>query len=259
MFGATAKSLMELSVMCVQYGIELKTYFLFNESLVTRARIYSADEFMRSGYTHMMFIDSDIGFKASDVLSLLALQSEESEYDVITGAYPKKCMAWEKIKAAVDQGYADKDPQNLELFVGDYVFNPIVREGETSIQLDRPVEISEAGTGFMMIRRPTLEKFEASYPNLTFRPDHVRTENFDGTREVFQYFQAEIDPESKRYLSEDYWFCKKIRDVGMKVWLCPWIELQHNGSYSFGGSLAALAAIGASATADSNAPKIRPR
>jgi hypothetical protein len=36
----------------------------------------------------------------------------------------------------------------------------------------------------------------------------------------------------------------------MKVWFCPWMQMQHVGSYIFGGSLADLASIGASATAD---------
>jgi len=65
-----------------------------------------------------------------------------------------------------------------------------------------------------------------------------------------QYFQAEIDPKTKRYLSEDYWFCQKAQEAGLKTWLCPWMQLQHVGSYIFGGSLADLAAIGAAATAD---------
>jgi hypothetical protein len=36
----------------------------------------------------------------------------------------------------------------------------------------------------------------------------------------------------------------------MKVWFCPWIQLQHVGMYVFGGSLVDLAQIGAAATAD---------
>ena len=36
----------------------------------------------------------------------------------------------------------------------------------------------------------------------------------------------------------------------MKVWFCPWMRLQHVGSYVFGGSLIDLASIGAAATAD---------
>jgi hypothetical protein len=40
--------------------------------------------------------------------------------------------------------------------------------------------------------------------------------------------------------------------MGMKNYLCPWIKLQHVGSYIFGGSLVDLAQIGASATADAS-------
>ena len=36
----------------------------------------------------------------------------------------------------------------------------------------------------------------------------------------------------------------------MKVWFCPWMQLQHVGMYVFGGSLVDLAQIGAAATAD---------
>ena len=64
------------------------------------------------------------------------------------------------------------------------------------------------------------------------------------------YFQAEVDPVSKRYLSEDYWFCQKAQAINLKTWFCPWMKLQHVGTYIFGGSLADLASIGASATAD---------
>jgi hypothetical protein len=64
------------------------------------------------------------------------------------------------------------------------------------------------------------------------------------------YFQAEIDPKSERYLSEDYWFCQKVQEIGLKTWLCPWMKTMHVGTMIYGGSLADLAAIGASPTAD---------
>lgn len=246
--GMFAKSVADLASICTSHGIEMRSYFLFNESLITRARNYCVDEFMRSDCTHMMFIDSDIGFDPRDVLAMLALQSDDSEYDVIAGPYPKKCISWEKIKLAVDKGIADNDPNVLERYVGDYVFNP--KGGGGTIRIDVPVEVSEVGTGFMMTRRSTFEKFTAAYPQYSYKPDHVRTEHFDGTREIMMYFQAETDPRSKRYLSEDYWFCQKLIDIGCKIWYCPWMRLQHVGSYIFGGSLADLASIGAPATAD---------
>jgi hypothetical protein len=208
------------------------------------------DEFMRSDATHLMFIDSDIGFNPQDVIALMALMTDESDYDVIGGPYPKKCISWEKIKLAVDKGVADEDANLLEKYVGDYVFNP--KGGQKEIPLGEPVEVLEIGTGFMMVRKETFTKYAAAYPELSYKPDHVRTEHFDGSREIHAYFDCIIDPESKRYLSEDYNFCYHAQKIGLRVWFCPWMQLQHVGSYIFGGSLADLATIGASATADSS-------
>jgi hypothetical protein len=246
--GMFARSVADLAALCTQYGVQLQLYFLFNESLITRARNYCCDEFMRSGATHLMFIDSDIGFNPQDVIALLAIQDEASPYDVIGGPYPKKCISWEKIKMAVDKGVADEDPNRLEKFVGDYVFNP--KSGQTQIPIGQPVEVSEIGTGFMMIRRRTFEKYQEAFPELSYKPDHVRTEHFDGSREIMAYFDCIIDPVTKRYLSEDYMFCYNVQKMGGQVWFCPWMQLQHVGTYIFGGSLADLASIGAAATAD---------
>lgn len=203
------------------------------------------------------------------------------------GILVHNCISWEKIKTAVDKGMADENPNNLEKYVGDFVFNPAAGQG--SIPLGEPVEILEAGTGFMMIRRNTFEKFAASYPHQFYRPDHVRTEHFDGSREIVAYFDTPIDHKrtnldnelkdfliknpkatmdeimgfvkspnesslgidySKRYLSEDYMFCQWVRKIGLKLWFCPWMKLQHVGTMVFGGSLVDLAQIGTAATAD---------
>lgn len=253
--GMFARSVADLAAQCAKLDIQLQLYFLFNESLITRARNYCVDEFMRSSATHLMFIDSDIGFNPQDVLALLALMTDDSPYDVMGGPYPKKCISWEKIKQAVDKGVADENPNVLEKFVGDYVFNP--KGGSGQIPIGEPCEVMEIGTGFMMIRRKTFEDYQKAFPHLWYKPDHVRTEHFDGTREIMAYFDCIIDPESKRYLSEDYMFCYNVAKMGGKVWLCPWMQLQHVGSYIFGGSLADLAAIGAAATADVD--KLKPK
>jgi hypothetical protein len=248
--GMYTRSIADLAALCAKYQIPLQLYFLFNESLITRARNYCADEFLRSDATHMIFLDSDIGFNPQDVIALLALQDDESDYDVIGAPYPKKCISWEKVKQAVDKGIADEDPNVLEKYVGDYVFNP--KGNQKEIPIGQPVEVREIGTGFMMIRRKTFERYVEAFPTLSYKPDHIRTAAFDGSREIMAFFDCIIDPESKRYLSEDYMFCYNVQKAGMKVWFCPWMQTQHVGMYVFGGSLADLAAIGASATADAS-------
>lgn len=248
--GMFTKSIVDLASICTAHGIDMRLFFLFNESLITRARNYCVDEFLRSECTHLMFIDSDIGFDPRDVIALLGLSAmEDKEYDIIGAVYPKKCIAWEKVKVAVDQGRADQNPNILDQYIGDFVFNPVPTP-DGRIPLGEPAEVLEIGTGFMMIRRETFAKYKAGIPNISYLPDHTRSEHFDGSREIEMYFQAEIDPASRRYLSEDYLFCQNIRKVGGKVWMCPWMELKHIGSYIFGGSLRAIAEIGTSATAD---------
>jgi hypothetical protein len=281
--GMYTRSIADLSAWCAKHQIPLQLYYLFNESLITRARNYCVDEFMRSDATHLMFIDSDIGFNPQDVIALLAMMSDDSPYDIMGGPYPKKCISWEKVKQAVDKGVADEDPNVLEKYVGDYVFNP--KSSQREIPLGQPVEVLEIGTGFMMVQRRAFDKYKEAYPYLSYKPDHVRTEHFDGTREIHAYFDCIIDrgysyqdlhdllkdvaegkegtleaakkiveveqKGSKRYLSEDYNFCYHAEKIGLRTWFCPWMQLQHVGSYIFGGSLADLASVGASATADS--------
>lgn len=245
--GFYAKACSDLATFCARHGIKLRFYYLFNESLITRARNYCVDEFLRSDCSHMMFIDSDIGFQYQDVLTLLYLCEEDNGYDIVCGPYPKKTIAWEKVKKAADMGIGAENPFELEQFAGDYVFNPV--EGTTSFKIDEPVEIREGGTGFMMIHRKVFEKYSEAYPELSYLPDHARTQHFDGSKEITAFFDCVIDPETKRYLSEDYMFSQYARKIGMKVWFCPWMQMQHIGTYNFRGNMAAIAAIQASPTA----------
>jgi len=251
--GAYTKAITDLMILCTKYGIEAKLFFIFNESLVQRARNYLTDEFVRSGYDHMIFIDSDIHFEPQDVLVMMHFAATRDDMDVVCGPYPKKAISWEKIKVAVDKGYADNNPNQLEEFVGDFVFNPA--DGVTQFRIDEPIEVKESGTGFMLITREALQKYDKAFPTQSYKPDHVRTANFDGSREIMAYFDCVICPDTKRYLSEDYMFCQWMRKAGGKVWLLPWMRLKHAGSYIFGGSLQALAAINVSPTAGDDVVK----
>ena len=244
--GLFSKSTADLATLCAKYGIRVNFYYLFNESLIQRARNYCVDEFLRSDYTHLMFIDADIGFNANDVLSLLGIQvSYPDKYHVITAPYPKKTIAWEKIQSAVNKNIVET-PFELATYAADFVFNPV--KGVSSFRIDEPVEVSEAGTGFMLIPRSTFESYEKEYPELKYKPDHTRTANFDGSRDIMAYFDCGIDSETRRYLSEDYFFCWNLRKIGLSIYMCPWIKLNHVGMYIFRGDMSSLAKLGASPT-----------
>lgn len=259
--GMYTKSSVDLATMCANYGVDCRFFYIFNESLITRARNYLVDEFIRAEeFTHLMFIDSDINFDPKDVLSLAVLCDDE--HPIIGGPYGKKCIAWEKIRQAVDVGIADQDPEELSKFTGDFVFNPVV--GTKELHINEPVEVLEIGTGFMMVKREVFTSFRESYPQFHYKPDHNRSEHFTGDRYIHAYFDTVIDNDkympgelkwagnTDRYLSEDYMFCQLSRNIGHKIYLCPWMRLGHIGTYVFDGAMADLGRID---TANDNARK----
>ena len=244
--GLYTKACLDLQAICLQYGIECRFSFIFNESLITRARNYLVDEFLRSGCTHLLFIDADIQFNPQDVLALLALDK-----DIIGGPYPKKSINWNNIVNAIKKNSVAEDgelrfkesfnPGMLEGVTGDFVFNPV--PGTTSFKVTEPVEVMEIGTGYMMVKREVFDKFKEAYPELNYKPDHIGQANFDGSRYIHAYFDTVIDPVSHRYLSEDYMFCQWSRKIGVQIWLCPWMKTTHVGTYGFQGDLPAVAAL----------------
>jgi len=232
--GLYMKSCLDLQGILSQYGVEVKFSFLFNESLIQRARNYIVDEFLnRSDCTHMMFIDADIAFNANDVVAMLALDKE-----IIGGPYPKKSIEWGQLHKAIQ-----KNPSipvsEYEKLVGAMVFNPV--GGTQKFSVTEPLEVSEVGTGFCMYKREVFEKFQEAYPEYMYKPDHVGQAHFGGDREICSFFNVFIDPESRRTLSEDYCNCHQMRKLDIKVWLCPWMQLSHIGTYIFSGNLPAVA------------------
>jgi hypothetical protein len=231
-------------------------------------------------YTHMLCIDADIKFDPADVITMLALYANDPKYTLLTGAYVKKCIAYEKVLAAVKQGYADEDPNKLADVIGDFVLNPLPNE---PIYLDRPSKVKEMGTGFMMIHRSVFDDIKAKNPILNYRPDHARTEHFNGDTLIMEYFPVEVDhgstkqewfnlfeaaangedvkewadsildrnsKASLRLISEDYRLCHLAREAGHDIWLCPHVKLTHTGTFEFGGSLEAMAKLQITPTAD---------
>ena len=238
--GLYIKSSLDLQTTMSKYGIETKFSFLFNESLITRARNYLVDEFLRSDFTHLLFIDSDIHYNPQDVIAMLALDK-----DVIGGPYPKKSINWGNVAQAA-RNHPNMEPKELETLVGEYVFNVV--KGTKQFQVTDPLEVLEIGTGFMMVKREVFDTMKDAYPMIHYKPDHVGQANFDGTRYIHAFFDTVIDSKdsitgggSDRYLSEDYMFCQMWRKIDGQVWLCPWMKTQHIGTYAFTGNMPAVA------------------
>lgn len=235
--GMYMKSCLDLQMTCAKYGIQAKFSFLFNESLITRARNYLVEEFLSGEYTHLLFIDSDIGFNPEDVLVLIGLDK-----DIIGGPYCKKSINWGSVwktakKKLSDPKFDEKtfNPSELENVAGEFVFNPV--PGTKQFRVGQPLEVMEIGTGFMLIKREVFIKFKQEYPHLSYKPDHIVRQNDDNNKYIHAFFDTVIDPDSHRYLSEDYMFCQAWRAIGGKVFLCPWMRTVHAGTYMFVGDI----------------------
>jgi len=227
--GGITVQYLESVVCCIQelnaLGIQVSLNTMANESLITRARNLMVSTFMEnSRFTHMLFIDSDVGFPPQAILDLL-----DADFDVSACPYPRKTYDFSKL-----------DPHNPDPSqCTSYIINLFPStEGPTASKLQVPVykhhfiETCETGTGFMLVKRGALERMRAAYPELRHCLDTVgenRNKMIDG------FFDVMTEPGTRRYLSEDYAFCRRWRDMGGKVYLCTRHNLTHTGNHIFRG------------------------
>ena len=221
-------SLLQLQDHCHRHGVGFQHCFMMNESLIDRARNGIVYEFLnRSNADYLLFIDADVQFRPEDVLMMLSYDK-----DIICGPYPKKHINWPVIIAAVENGMGD--PGYLEKLVGEYVFSTL----DEDTKVGEIVRVAEAGTGLMLIKRSVFEKMAKAFPENAYVSDHSRDVLNGIKKDMHAYFRTGIF--DGRYLSEDYYFCHKWREIGGDVWLFPWALTTHYGTYGFQGSVGHL-------------------
>jgi hypothetical protein len=175
-----------------------------------------------------MFIDSDIKFRASDVIHMI-----RADKDILCGIYPKKEINWHSVKAAMDRGVPF---DQLKSHTGSFVVNLVNYVGEVTVPVHEPVEIFNGGTGFMLIKREVFGKLGESVPS--YSNDVVDLGGkMQQSEPIKEFFTTSIEPGTNRLLSEDYHFCRIWRESGGQVHAAPWCQLSHIGTYAFEGQL----------------------
>ena len=229
-YGFYTQSMMMLQLGMQQRGWQMASSFMFNESLIERARNSLAHAFLKTDCTHLLFIDADIRFDAGQVLALF-----EADKDIICGIYPKKEINWEEVVKATNNGVPI---EQLKHHTGSWVVNLVGYEGTVTVPQNEPVEIWAGGTGMMLIKRHVFEKMRDVVPS--YKNDVVDLSGQNKPQEVIhQFFACSIEPGTERLLSEDYHFCRTWRNMGGKLYAAPWMNLGHCGSYIFEGQLIA--------------------
>ena len=245
MYGGNCKGIYHDSMISLVFELAKKGYQIsfskvYNESLVTRARNNLVYEFEKSGADALLFIDADEGFNNLDVIQMI-----ESGKDVIGAIYPMKNINWNDVAKA-----AKEDREDLHLYSGFFAMNLL--PGETTFKLNEPVPVTEVGTGMLFISRSA---FELMKPHCGSYMLNTATGAFDPNQMVTEYFKTDIT-DNGILLSEDYWFCRKYRELGGEVFAAPWVRITHAGEYIFNGSFAASMMLNANITqAEEEKPK----
>ena len=116
------------------------------------------------------------------------------------------------------------------------------REGKASVELsidrDGFMEVREAPTGFMCIKRQVLDRLIEAYPDMRYVPDWPKGTYPEGGVH-YRFFDVMVDPESRRYLSEDYGFCRIWEAIGGKIFVDANSDLSHQGERLYTGDFAA--------------------
>lgn len=223
-------SILNLTQEAYKLGLPLQVYLHTGESLITRARNHCVAEFLSKGHwTHLFWIDSDIGFSVQAALRLLS-----SGYDVAAGVYPLKRENWpsEGLPQATTK-------EQFESLYTHYTCNSRNSGQSDRVDLvvgpDGFIKVTEAPTGFMVIKREVIERMIKAFPDLEYVPDSL---GVDASGMHYRLFDVMVDPVSRRYLSEDYGFCHLWASLGEHIYIDACSNLSHQGQKSFRGNFA---------------------
>ena len=216
------QSILKLMQHAARNNFYLSLSMLGNDSLITRSRNTLVARCLdQPEATHLMFIDADIGFDPIQVERML-----RAERDLVAGIYPLKFNDWNAAAEAHLHAGESRGTAALR-YVG------LLEEGAT-IEEDGFVRGTYAGTGFMLIARAALLRMIEAYAATRYRaiqswPPRPASPN------QYALFDCLIEPETGIYLSEDYAFCRRWRDIGGEIWLDTLGSLTHTGPCDFTG------------------------
>jgi hypothetical protein len=184
-----------------RFGIEWDLKIIAGWPL-NQARNELVSQFRKTGFTDLLFVDDDMGWKPMDVIRLLGW-----DLDIVAGVGKKRRPG------------PDMDPSM-------WCFSPI--DGSQAVPEDGRgnLEVGHVGTAFMRIRREAFDRLEAAHPEWKRRNSPTA------------FFANDVKDGTE--LSEDVSFCHRWRAIGGKVWIDPTIRLRHHGNAAFEGNFRSL-------------------
>jgi hypothetical protein len=194
--------------------------------------------------THVIFIDNDITWDPMDVIKLIL-----NEKELVGGIYPLKNYDWSKLVSdpqnpyntnVIQQWLKKKNESQLKNIVSDErmiqhnLLKYNVNYLENVLEIDNNLaKVKHLATGFMMIRRNVLTKMMEKFPSTKYVDDvnFLRPEENE-----FAYALFDCGVEEGHYLSEDWLFCSRWKNMGNEIWIDVSIQLTHTGLEDYCGS-----------------------
>lgn len=178
-------------------GREIKVHIQMSQGDgVARSRNQLTADFIGGDFTHLLFIDCDLIFSAEHVIRIVS-----HNLPIVGGLYPKK-----------QEGPIE------------WVLNSLAN---TKPDEDGLHQVRYIGTGFMCIARRVIEKMiERFRLQIEFTADYgKRRQEYDlWPMGVYTYPDG-----SRRYLSEDWYFCQRWADLGGVIFADTRIIVKHVG------------------------------
>jgi hypothetical protein len=223
-----------LSVLSLQYELSLANYTLWpwiieNESNIDRARGKACAAFLKTDATHLLFADTDQGFRGPHIVQMMKLNQS-----IIGGVTCQKQFHFEHmIKAA--RAYPDMPTAMAVAFGTSFNFS----EQPEGWDLSQLQPVRRVGTGLMLIRRDVIETLWATHAaELGAKHGDVYFVNL---------FQCTIDRLTGEQIGTDYSFCDRAAEAGFPTYLAPWVNTTHRGDYTFNANLMDLCDVTKSA------------
>jgi hypothetical protein len=180
-------------------GIQTVVLLPATGSILVKERNDILEAFMRSDCTHLLMIDSDMGWQPDAPKKFL-----DYDVDFIAGCYP----------ARTNNANTPKF-----IFVPDAEKNGNIKRDESK----KLLKILRAPAGFMMVSRNMIESMREKYKHLYFEGLGFN-KNFESGYALFNTELIDGD-----FWGEDYVFCKRAVDAGITIWCDPNIMFDHAG------------------------------
>ncbi len=220
-----ASSVLQFMEVCDNLSnLQIEVAVQWGDALVPRARQDLVTRFIETQQaTHLLFIDSDIGFPPEQVFRLLDFDAE-----MAAGVYPYKRLDLERARKAHEK----KRPiQSPELWSYGVEFED---PGKITVK-NGFARALYAGMGFVLIKKSVFHKMIKQYPELKYTGGFRASDPFPQSPNRYALFNEFIDESTGRYLPEDRSFCRRWTRMGGKIWVDTQSRLQHMGPTVFDG------------------------